>query len=73
MEPGSFGEIEMNLGFVEKVQAFLHGLPAFDHKSAPPCSFVLCVGHRHFLTTRGAFDDCHMVTKRARTFWRICQ
>ena len=47
----------MDFGFGEKVLVILHGLPVLDHNSVPPCSLVLCVGHKCFLTTRGAFGD----------------
>lgn len=39
MEPFPFRRIEMDFGFVEKVQVVVHGLPLLDHSGMPPCSY----------------------------------
>lgn len=58
MEPVSFRGIEMDFGFGEKVLVILHGLPVLDHKVHLLVVFsAVCVRHRYFLTTRGAFGD----------------
>ena len=57
MESVSFRGIKMDFGFVEKVLVILRGLPVLDHRVHLLVVFVLCVGHRYFLTTRGAFGD----------------
>ena len=57
MEPVPFREIEMDFGFGEKVLVIMHGLPVLDHSVDFLVVFALCVGHRRFLTTRGAFGD----------------
>lgn len=43
MEPISFREIEMDLGFVVKVYVIMHGLPVLDHRVHLLVVFVLCV------------------------------
>ena len=55
MEPVSFCGIKMDFGFGEKVLVILHGLPVLDHKVYLLVVIALCVGHKRFLTTRGAF------------------
>jgi len=55
MEPVSFRGIKMDFGFVEKVLVILYGLSGLDHRVHLLVVFVLCVGHRCFLTTRGVF------------------
>lgn len=53
MEPVPFREIEMGFGFGEKVLVIMHGLPVLDHRVHLLVVFVLCAGHRYFLTTWG--------------------
>ena len=70
MEPVPFRGIEMNFEFGEKVLVILHGLPVLDHRVHLLVVFALCVGHRRFITTRGAFGDRRIWSPNAPAhFW----
>ena len=69
MELVSFREIEMDFGFGEKVLAILPGLPVLDHSVDLRVVLGLCDGHRHFLTTRGAFGDWRIWSSNAFAYF----
>ena len=72
MEPVPFRGIEMGFGFGEKVLVILHGLPVLDHRVYLLVVFcAVRVGHRHFITTRGAFGDRHLWSPNAPAHFAV--
>ena len=69
----------MDFGFVEKVLVILHGLPVLDHRVHLLVVLALCVGHRRFITTRGAFgawriwspNAPHILSYMSIAFWKF--
>lgn len=55
MELVPFRRIKMDFAFVKKVLVIMHRLPVLDHRVHLLVVFEQHVGHRCFLTTRGAF------------------